>query len=155
MTERTLSHSCSCRWVVVWLESLSCPAPCHDFRALLCRVLGDGLISVNGKEIKIVSSRDPLQLPWKEMVCQLALPSPLNQDWMWVFLRILPVAFVSKAIRWHLSFISRTGCLVMSELAPWLYTSHTASRAAVQHDVNKWRSAYIQVVICAMRHAGY
>ncbi len=33
-----------------------------------CRVVNDNTITVNGKEIKIVSNRDPLQLPWGEMV---------------------------------------------------------------------------------------
>lgn len=32
------------------------------------RVIDDSTISVNGKQIKIVSNRDPLQLPWGEMV---------------------------------------------------------------------------------------
>ncbi len=33
-----------------------------------CRVVDDSTITVNGKKIKIVSNRDPLQLPWGEMV---------------------------------------------------------------------------------------
>ena len=32
------------------------------------RVVDDSTITVNGKAIKIVSNRDPLQLPWGEMV---------------------------------------------------------------------------------------
>ncbi len=35
---------------------------------LLRRVIDDSTVSVNGKQIKIVSNRDPLQLPWGEMV---------------------------------------------------------------------------------------
>ncbi len=35
---------------------------------MLCRVIDDGTVSVNGKQIKIVSNRNPLELPWGEMV---------------------------------------------------------------------------------------
>ncbi|KAG1658567.1 hypothetical protein FOA52_005571 [Chlamydomonas sp. UWO 241] len=37
------------------------------------KVIDDSTISVNGKHIKIVSSRDPLQLPWKEMGIDLVI----------------------------------------------------------------------------------
>ncbi|KAG1667978.1 hypothetical protein FOA52_000622 [Chlamydomonas sp. UWO 241] len=37
------------------------------------KVVDDSTISVNGKHIKIVSSRDPLQLPWKEMGVDLVI----------------------------------------------------------------------------------
>ena len=33
------------------------------------RTIDESHISVNGKKIRIVSSRDPLSLPWKEEVC--------------------------------------------------------------------------------------
>ncbi len=36
-----------------------------------CRIEDDSHISVNGKSIRIVSSRNPLELPWKEMVSVL------------------------------------------------------------------------------------
>lgn len=35
---------------------------------IICRIVDDNTISVNGKNIRIVSSRNPLELPWKEMV---------------------------------------------------------------------------------------
>ena len=47
------------------------------------RVIDDSTISVNGKQIKIVSNRDPLQLPWGEMV-RLLLP------------KICPVILIGK-----------------------------------------------------------
>ncbi len=31
------------------------------------KIVDDNTLSVDGKNIRIVSSRDPLQLPWKEM----------------------------------------------------------------------------------------
>lgn len=37
------------------------------------KVVDDGCISVNGKQIKIVSSRDPTQLPWKAMDIDLVI----------------------------------------------------------------------------------
>jgi glyceraldehyde-3-phosphate dehydrogenase/erythrose-4-phosphate dehydrogenase len=42
----------------------------------LCRVIDDSTVSVNGKQIKIVSNRDPLQLPWGEMVSSSTGASP-------------------------------------------------------------------------------
>ena len=36
-------------------------------------VVDDNTLSVDGKLIKIVSSRDPLQLPWKEMGIDLVI----------------------------------------------------------------------------------
>ena len=38
-----------------------------------CRVIDDNHVSVNGKQITIVSNRDPTKLPWGDMVS--ALPS--------------------------------------------------------------------------------
>jgi glyceraldehyde-3-phosphate dehydrogenase (NADP+) (phosphorylating) len=37
------------------------------------KVVDDSTISVNGKNIKVVSSRDPLALPWKEMEIDLVI----------------------------------------------------------------------------------
>ncbi|PNW88018.1 hypothetical protein CHLRE_01g010900v5 [Chlamydomonas reinhardtii] len=37
------------------------------------KIVDDSHISVDGKQIKIVSSRDPLQLPWKEMNIDLVI----------------------------------------------------------------------------------
>ncbi|GBF91616.1 glyceraldehyde-3-phosphate dehydrogenase [Raphidocelis subcapitata] len=37
------------------------------------KVIDDGTLSVNGKHIKVVSSRDPTQLPWKEMNIDLVI----------------------------------------------------------------------------------
>lgn len=33
-----------------------------------CRVIDDNHVSVNGKQITIVSNRDPTKLPWGDMV---------------------------------------------------------------------------------------
>ena len=33
-----------------------------------CRVIDDNHVSVNGKQITIVSNRDPTKLPWADMV---------------------------------------------------------------------------------------
>ena len=38
-----------------------------------CRIDDDSHINVNGKSIKVVSSRDPLKLPWKEMGVDLVI----------------------------------------------------------------------------------
>lgn len=37
------------------------------------KVVDDGHISVNGKKIRVVSSRDPTKLPWKEMDIDLVI----------------------------------------------------------------------------------
>ena len=37
------------------------------------KVVDDSHISVNGKSIKVVSARDPLQLPWKELGIDLVI----------------------------------------------------------------------------------
>ena len=37
------------------------------------KIVDDSTISVNGKNIKIVSARDPLQLPWKAMGVDLVI----------------------------------------------------------------------------------
>jgi len=37
------------------------------------KIVDDSTLSVNGKNIKIVSSRDPLQLPWKDMNIDLVI----------------------------------------------------------------------------------
>lgn len=45
----------------------------------VCRVIDDNHVSVNGKQITIVSNRDPTKLPWAEMVSPstyLMTPSP-------------------------------------------------------------------------------
>ena len=39
------------------------------------KVTGDDTMTVNGKEIKIVSSRDPLQLPWAAMDIDIVIAS--------------------------------------------------------------------------------
>ena len=50
----------------------------------VCRVIDDNHVSVNGKQITIVSNRDPTKLPWADMVSpsiHLAIPPhiPLHQ----------------------------------------------------------------------------
>jgi hypothetical protein len=37
------------------------------------KIVNDSTLAVNGKEIKVVSSRDPLSLPWKEMNIDLVI----------------------------------------------------------------------------------
>ena len=44
------------------------PAPASSVVLCHCRVKDDSHVVVNGKEIRIVSNRDPTKLPWKEMV---------------------------------------------------------------------------------------
>ena len=41
--------------------------------SLSLQVTGDDSFSMNGKEIKVVSSRDPLQLPWGELGVDLVI----------------------------------------------------------------------------------
>ena len=43
------------------------------YAAQPCRIDDDSHINVNGKSIKVVSSRDPLKLPWKEMGVDLVI----------------------------------------------------------------------------------
>ena len=47
--------------------------------ACCCRTVDESHIKVNGKSIRIVSSRDPLQLPWKEEVRQALELAPHNR----------------------------------------------------------------------------
>ena len=49
---------------------LGCTQLPAQSRACCGRTVDESHITVNGKSIRIVSSRDPLQLPWKEEVRQ-------------------------------------------------------------------------------------
>ena len=64
--------------------SLPCPAAVPPAPPLTCRacclpepavqVTGEDSFSINGKEIKVVSSRDPTKLPWAAMNIDLVRP---------------------------------------------------------------------------------
>lgn len=68
------------------------------------KVVDDSHISVNGKSIKIVSSRDPTQLPWKEMGIDLVI------EGTGVFIDT-PGASKHIQVRHSLSSLARRGAL--------------------------------------------
>ena len=55
-----------------------CACHCRVVKGVFgCRVIDDNHVSVNGKQITIVSNRDPTKLPWGEMVSQPLHPTHL------------------------------------------------------------------------------
>jgi hypothetical protein len=84
----------------------------------------DSTISVNGKLIKIVSARDPLQLPWKAMDIDLVIEGT--------------GVFIDEKVRPSFFVLALPTC-IPGAVPPALAT-HPAACTCLRHGANLYRS---------------